>query len=240
MPKILLVEDDPNLAFMIADGMEGEGFETKSLASAEEALYAFIEFKPDIVFTDVNLKGEMDGFELARQIRKLSDIPIIFITARTQVEDLKKGYEIGNIDYLKKPFGLSELILRTNELFSRMKAVPDPPRSSFIGKYTFSPAEQLLYVNGGQIHLSPTETKILDILNRRKGVIVSKAEIDRHDIGATEGNGGKSKPEKKRKTALNDGTFYNGVVSLREKLGQDKNLTIESVPRKGYKLIIKE
>ncbi len=104
MPKILLIEDDTNLAFMIADGMEGEGFETKTFASAEEALPAFLEFRPDIVFTDVNLKGEMDGFELARRIRNLSNTPVIFITSRTQVEDLKKGYEIREYRLPEKTF----------------------------------------------------------------------------------------------------------------------------------------
>lgn len=240
MPKILLVEDDTNLAFMIADGIESEGFETETFASAEEALPAFSEFKPDMVFTDVNLKGEMDGFELARQIRKVSDTPVIFITSRTQVEDLKKGYEIGNIDYLKKPFGLSELLLRANELFSRMKATPGPSRSAFIGRYTFSPAEHLLYLDGGEIHLNPTETKILDILNRKKGEIVSKAEINNHSITISEGNGNKGKPEKKSKTSLNEGTFYNAVTSLREKLSRDENVSIGVVSGMGYKLTVKE
>jgi|GEM_PF-252974 two-component system, OmpR family, response regulator TrcR len=245
MPKILLIEDDTNLAFMIADGMEAEGFETKTFASAEEALPAFLEFKPDIVFTDVNLKGEMDGFELARRIRKLADTPVIFITSRTQVEDLKKGYEIGNIDYLKKPFGISELLLRTNELLSRVQTTPSHSQhSAFIGRYSFLSSEQLLCINGEKIHLNPTETKILDILNRKRNDVVSKLDISK-SFASTNGEtrsrrATKSKPEKKNKTSLNEGTFYNAIASLREKLSKDEDVSLDAVSGMGYRLTVRE
>lgn len=244
MPKILLIEDDTNLAFMIADGMEGEGFETKTFASAEEALPAFLEFRPDIVFTDVNLKGEMDGFELARRIRNLSNTPVIFITSRTQVEDLKKGYEIGNIDYLKKTFGISELLLRTNELLSRIQTTPSHYHSVFIGQYSFLNLEQLLCINEEKIHLNPTETKILDILNRKRNDVVSKLDISKFFSSAAgesrSRRNTKSEVEKKNKASLNEGTLYNAIASLREKLSKDENVCIEAVLGIGYRLSVND
>lgn len=224
MSKILLVEDDENLAFMIADSMESQGFEIASFKSAEEVLRKFVRIKPDIVLTDINLWGKMDGFELARQIREQCNVPIIFITSRTQATDLKAGFEIGNVDYLKKPFGNNELYLRTKELLSR-SATQTSHSLVEMGEYSFSLTEQSLLIGKEKIHLNPSETKILDILLQHKNETVCKEEISRAFVLGSTG---------KTKEQLNDGTLYNTILTLREKLSRDKQIKLESVPRVGY------
>ena len=122
MKKILLIEDDANLAFMLKDGLESEGFNVFHITNAEEVVETMDDFMlhvPDLILLDVNLKGAIDGFELSKKIRQKSQIPIIFTTARTQIEDLQQGFSIGNVDYMKKPFGIRELVLHINEMISR-------------------------------------------------------------------------------------------------------------------------
>lgn len=232
MPKIVLVEDDENLAFMIADSMESQGFEVASFKSAEEGLRKFVRIKPDIVLTDVNLWGKMDGFELARQIRELCNVPIIFITSRAQATDLKAGFEIGNVDYLKKPFGLNELYLRIHELLSRTSIETNPaPTETTIGRYFFSFEGQSLRIGREIIHLNPSETKILDILLQRKNEAVSKQDITREFVSSTKG---------KDKEVLSEGTLYNCITLLREKLSKDKQVSLKSIPRVGYILRVRK
>ena len=224
MSKILLIEDDENLAFMIADSLESQSFEITSFKSAEEALRKFVRIKPDIVLTDINLWGRMNGFELARQIREQCNVPIIFITSRTQVNDLREGFKVGNVDYLKKPFGTSELYLRINELLSHT-TTQSSPRLCQIGRYIFSSEEQSLQIGKERIHLNPSETKILDILIRRQNETVSKQNIAQEFVFSTTG---------KNKEELSEGTLYNCIASLREKLSKDKFINLESVPKVGY------
>lgn len=230
MPKVLLIEDDVNLSYMIADGLDSEDFETTNFDNGEEALMLFNTSDYDIVLTDVNLRNKMDGFELAREIRSRSDIPIIFITSRSQAEDLKKGYGIGNVDYLKKPFGITELFLRVNELLSRPRN-NEQLYNKKIGKYLFSNQEQCLFFNNEKINLYRSEANILALLLKNINGTVSKSAFVRQNLG--EG-------ENESNAMLNEGTLYNLMSSLREKLSKDSNIEIESIRKEGYRLFIKE
>src|ERR1035437_7370232 len=121
MKKILLIEDDANLAFMVTDGLESEGFNVFHMTNGEDLIDTMDEFvahPPDIILLDVNLKGKMNGFERSKKIRQRSQVPIIFTTSRTQIDDIQEGFTAGNVHYLKKPFGIRELVLRINELLS--------------------------------------------------------------------------------------------------------------------------
>lgn len=225
MKKILLAEDDNNLSFMLVDGLESEGFEVLHVPDGKSAVDNTATFKPDILLLDVNLEGAMTGFEASKTIRLNSQVPVIFITARTQIDDLQEGYKIGNVDYLKKPFGIRELVLRINELLARtnFKSQSDKPKR--IGNYLFSADERYLQLAVEKIRLQKNEAAVLALLFDNQGKVTTKKEIlesvwDDSDL-------------KGKEASLN-----NILSSLRAKLKSDKRVSIETIPKTGYKLLI--
>ncbi len=227
MKKVLLIEDDANLAFMLTDGLENEGFEALHFADGESGIGAIFTFAPDIILLDVNLKGKLNGFDISKKIRQFSDVPVIFTTSRTQIEDLQEGYKIGNMDYLKKPFGIRELILRINELLSRKLHVPNIEKSYRIGSFFFIPSEQNLKLTEEKIRLQKNESLVLTLLCENKGKVVGKQRIleavwDDTDL--------------KQKEA----SLHNILLSLRTKLNRDQRICIESIPKIGWKLTEKD
>ena len=108
--KVLLVEDEPTLAMIIKDTLDGEEFDIVLDADGEEGLALYKEVKPDIIVTDI-MMPKIDGFTVIRHIRKTdSQIPVLFLSARSAANDVVEGFELGGNDYLKKPFGMAELI----------------------------------------------------------------------------------------------------------------------------------
>ena len=230
MKKVLLVEDDDNLSFMITDGLEEEGFEVLSFQEGPGALNALSEFMPDIVLLDVNLKGNLNGFETAEKIRNKSKIlPVLFITSRNQLEDMRQGFSIGNMDYLKKPFGMGELLLRVNELLIKNQSESNTPEETdeiSIGNYFFSPSKLCLRFEEEEIPLRKTECGVLKILCQHKDQILTKNEI-LEQVWCVE--------DVKSKEASLDNVLH----SLRCKLNKDTTIAIITIPRTGYQLKIK-
>jgi two-component system, OmpR family, response regulator TrcR len=225
MRKILLIEDDTNLAFMLTDGLEGEGFKVLHLTKGEEVISALKKFQPDIILLDVNLKGVMNGFEVSKKIRQISQIPIIFTTSRTQIEDIQEGFQAGNVDYLKKPFGIRELILRINELLSRPANQVTIFRTINIGDFQFSPCEHSLQIGNEKIHLQKNECTVMNLLFENKGKVLSKKDILEHVWKDTD-------------LKAKEASLHNILSSLRTKLSADSKICIETIPKIGYKLVI--
>ena len=226
--KVLLLEDDANLAFMLTDGLESEGFEVRHLSEGEKALQAQADFQPDIILLDVNLKGVMNGFEVSKKIRQRSQVPIIFTTSRTQIEDVQEGFGIGHVDYLKKPFGIRELILRINELLSR-SSNPQPTTQTYhIVNFIFSANEHLLQVGNEKVHLQKNECAVLVLLLKNSGQVVHKNCI-------LESVWNEDTDVKTKEASL-----HNILSSLRHKLSTDNRICIETIPKIGYKLTIEE
>ncbi len=225
MKKILLIEDDSNLAFMLTDGLESEGFDVLHHTEGNAGLIAFTNNIPDIVLLDVNLKAVMNGFEVGRRIRQQSNVPIIFTTSRTQIEDLQQGFSIGNVDYLKKPFGIRELVMRINEMISRSQNNFIPCTKIEIGSYEFVPSELNLYCNDEIIKLQKNECAVLTLLAENRNKVVNKNEI----LGSVWNDA-----ELKQKEA----SLHNILSSLRNKLSRDKNIGIDTIPKVGWKLTI--
>ena len=112
--RILLVEDDTTLSFIIQDALIREGFDVTCAPNGEIGLERFLESTPDLVIADV-MMPRMDGFEMVRRIRSSSPLlPVLFLTARTALDDVVRGFEIGANDYLRKPFLILELVVRIN------------------------------------------------------------------------------------------------------------------------------
>lgn len=224
MKKVLLVEDDINLAFIITEELRAEGFEILHLNNGENALSIADNFNPDIFLLDVNLQSNLNGFEIGKRIRLKSNLPILFTTSRTMTEDLITGFSIGNVDYLKKPFGICELILRINELLSKNIKKSEPIKQFQIGKFLFNPFEKtLLYNNSQKMTLTKSESSVLYLLCVNKNNVVTKDEILKtvwDDM------------ELRQKEA----SLYNIILALRDKLSEDNSIIIKTFTKLGWKL----
>ena len=134
--KILYVEDEPFLGRIVKESLEVRDFDVRMITDGKLVLAAFEETKPDICVLDIMLPNK-DGYSIARSIRQVNPaVPIIFVTAKTQTEDLIKGFEVGGNDYVRKPFSMEELIVRVNNLLQLTQKLSASPKESIaIGKF---------------------------------------------------------------------------------------------------------
>lgn len=158
--RILLVEDDATLSMIISETLQRDGFEVYTACNGEEGLRKFIKTGADLIIADV-MMPLMDGFEMGRKIRQINrNTPIIFLTAKSEINDIVEGFELGGNDYLKKPFKMLELIVRIKSLLRRNLAQEDI-RFEF-GRYVLDIASQTLVCpSGNTIELSLIEAKLL-------------------------------------------------------------------------------
>ena len=162
--KILLVEDDSTLSFIIQDALNREGFEVVTASNGDSGLRTFQEFQPDIVIADV-MMPKMDGFEMVRKIRvKTPSIPILFLTARTCLEDVVKGFEVGANDYIRKPFQILELVVRIKALLKRFTGNKTENEIINIGDAILDFSSQKLTISDYKVELSHIEAVILYVL----------------------------------------------------------------------------
>lgn len=180
MAKILYVEDDPNLSFVIKDNLELEGFDIVHFQDGKEAWKSFSKEKYDLCLLDVMLP-ELDGFSLAEKIRKQNfHIPIIFLTAKTLPEDRIAGLKIGGDDYVTKPFSIEELSLRIKVFLKRKDINKDAEiaNNTFqIGQYKFDYQQLKLTLNDKVEQLTAREAEVLRFLCQRKNQIIKRDEI---------------------------------------------------------------
>lgn len=225
---VLLAEDEETLAMIIRDTLEPQGFQVSTAKNGEEALRRFFDSKPDVLVADV-MMPRMDGFELVRRIRQSDTLtPVLFLTARSAINDVVRGFEFGANDYLKKPFGMQELIIRIKALLGRAmassKAVMKTSRLLEIGSYSFNPKTQQLFCMGDMQELSHRESELLRSLAENANQVVQTQTILLELWG--------------------DDTFFNTrslqvfITKLRHRLGKDPNVRIVNVRGIGYKLIL--
>ncbi|MBQ1746816.1 MAG: response regulator transcription factor [Muribaculaceae bacterium] len=229
--NILLAEDERTLAMIIQDTLDGQGFHVTVANDGEEALRLYAANKPDVIVADV-MMPRLDGFELVRRIRKHDPLtPVIFLTARSAVNDVVHGFEMGANDYLKKPFGMQELIVRIKALLGRACTVTPQPEQATrftIGQYLFdSVIQRLTHVpTGTRAELSYRESEILRRLCLHPSEVVTSQSLLLELWG--------------------DDSFFNNkslhvfITKLRHRLGQDQRLRIVNVRGVGYKLISSE
>ncbi|MBS1682175.1 MAG: response regulator transcription factor [Bacteroidetes bacterium] len=175
--KILYVEDEPFLGRIVKESLETRGFEVRWVTDGALAQTVFEELQPDIVVLDVMLPGK-DGFSIAGALRKIKDdVPIIFVTAKDQTEDLLKGFELGGNDYLRKPFSMEELIARINNLLKlTQKSISHKGKISF-GKFEFDHSKYELTGNNNTRKLSHRESVLLQTLIENKNKTISRKDI---------------------------------------------------------------
>lgn len=174
--RILLVEDDPSLGFVIKDGLAMKGFEVVLCADGEKGQEAFDLESFDVCILDVMLP-KRDGFALAQGIRrKNSEIPILFITAKSMLEDKIAGFTAGGDDYLVKPFSMEELFLRI-DVFLRRTSNGEAADILKVGAYSFDVRNLTLHHPSGDKVLTQKESEVLELLCRNKDRILKREEI---------------------------------------------------------------
>lgn len=223
-PKVLLVEDETTLSMIIKDTLEDEGFEIIYAPNGVEGLKSFISNAPDVVIADV-MMPEMDGFEMVKKIRKSdATTPILFLTARSTLDDLVNGFNLGGNDYLKKPFKMLELVMRIKALTRRFVPMREIDEIYDIGEYQLNTSAQILMRGEKKQELSYLENEILRRLCVNQNKVVEIRDI-LNDL-------------------WNDDSYYNRnslhvfIYKLRKKLSEDKKIKILNIRGIGYKLTI--
>lgn len=141
---ILLVEDEISLAMIVKDALEEEGYEVAVARDGLDGIEHYFKEHPALIIADV-MMPEVDGFEMVHRIRRMDkEVPVLFLSARSSVDDIVQGFELGANDYLRKPFSLRELIVRVKALIVKSKAEPAAVAYHEIGLYTFYPSTQTL------------------------------------------------------------------------------------------------
>jgi DNA-binding response OmpR family regulator len=225
--KILYVEDEPFLGKVVKETLEFRGFDVMLRTDGSGMTEILLSFSPDICVLDVMLPGT-DGFTLGKSIRELYPrLPIIFLTAKSQTEDLIKGFESGGTDYIKKPFSVEELMvriqnqLRINSPGIVVNSVQDKIK---LGSLVFFPGKYELHSSDRVILLSNREAQILDIL-----VAAQNQVVDRKFL---------------LKKVWGDDSFFNSrnldvyIRKLREHLSVDPQLKIITLKGTGYNFIV--
>ena len=182
---ILLVDDDESLRQVISQFLTQEGYRMITAGSGAEALKLFYSERPDAVLLDLMMPG-MDGWEVCARLRELSNAPILLVTARTSQEDKLRGFRLGIDDYLSKPFSLAELAARLQAVLSRSrKADAQSERMLVWQDLRMDLGKRQVRCGGKIIPLTPTEFRMLEILLRKQGSVVTEEEL-RQEIWGSE------------------------------------------------------
>ncbi len=224
--KVLYVEDELFLGKIVKESLETRGFEVVMEDDGANVLTLFKKEQPDICILDVMLPNK-SGFEIAADIRKLNDdVPVIFLTAKTQTEDVVQGFKLGGNDYIRKPFSMEELIVRIeNALRVKKDAVPDLQQELIsLGKYQYHLNRQVLLSATEERKLSYRESELLKYLWLNKEKVIDRKDI----LNLLWGND----------------SFFNSrnldvyITKLRSYLKEDPSLEIITIKGIGYRFVI--
>jgi len=223
--KIFYVEDELFLAKIVKESLESRGFEVVMENDGAKAIASFKKNQPEICVLDIMLPNK-DGFAIADEIRELNeDVPIIFLTAKTQTEDVVKGFSLGGNDYIRKPFSMEELIVRIQNLLRLRTEQPQKMNedSVNIGKYRFQQNRQVLNDGNEDRKLSYRESELLKLLYQNRDKIIDRKEI----LNLLWGND----------------SFFNSrnldvyITKLRSYLKSDPSLEIITIKGIGYRFV---
>ncbi len=173
--RILTVEDDERIRTAVSLALEEEGWEVEEAANGEDALVAFAQNPSDVVLIDIMLPG-IDGFEVCRRIRRLGDVPIVMVTARSDSHDVVAGLEAGADDYLRKPFDPKELSARVRALLRRSRPSGSPAQM-VVDQLEIIPDEGVVRLAGDEVHLTRTEFRLLVELASSPGKVMSREDL---------------------------------------------------------------
>lgn len=222
--KILLTEDDENLGMLLREYLVAKGYDTDLMLDGEAGYEAFMSNKYDVCIFDV-MMPKKDGFTLAKEIRMVNtDVPIIFLTAKSMKDDIFEGFKIGADDYLTKPFSMEELLFRIEAILRRTKGALVSQDVFQIGKFKFDTQKQQLIDGDTMTKLTTKESELLKLLcNNANRVLERNFAL---------------------KTIWVDDNYFNArsmdvyITKLRKHLRPDPSVEILNVHGKGYKLVM--
>jgi DNA-binding response OmpR family regulator len=224
--KVLYVEDELFLGKIVKESLESRGFEVMMESDGAKATAAFKNVQPDICVLDVMLPNK-DGFTIADEIRNINEeVPIIFLTAKTQTEDVVKGFSLGGNDYIRKPFSMEELIVRIQNALRNKAEAPKKVTGDSVqlGKYTFQLNRQVLSDGKEDRKLSYRESELLKVLYENRDKIIDRKDI----LNLLWGND----------------NFFNSrnldvyITKLRGYLRDDPTLEIITIKGIGYRFVV--
>ena len=219
--RVLVVEDDQSVQNLLQDSLTMAGFEVSTAPSAEDAQRLLLTWMPDIIVSDINLP-HMSGFELLEKIRAThNQIPFIALTARTDKMDIAVGFKSGADDYITKPFGLEELILRIHAVLRR-SGIQNETSTKTIGALTLDFDNVQVLHDGIDLELSPTEYKLFEVLLMNYPKVVRKSVLMREVWGYNF----------ETSTAILD-TY---ISYLRKKIPVESKVSIKTVRGVGFKI----
>ena len=223
--KVLLAEDDVNLGLLLKEYLVAKGYNTTLCEDGDKAYDAFLKNPFDICIFDV-MMPHRDGFTLAKDIRLInSEIPIIFLTAKSMKDDVLEGFKLGADDYMTKPFSMEELLVRMEAVLRRSGGKQERQKEEFkLGRFLFDSKKQLLHDSDKTIKLTTKESELLKLLcNNANEVLERNLAL---------------------KTIWLDDNYFNArsmdvyITKLRKHLRPEPNIEIINVHGKGYKLIL--
>jgi DNA-binding response OmpR family regulator len=217
--RVLVVDDEESILDFVQMGLEYEGFAVETVQDGPAALVSFDARRPDLVVLDLNLPG-LDGLEVCKRLRQRSDVPIIMLTARGEVDERVEGLEAGADDYLPKPFRFKELLARVRAVMRRRTTLVE--QTLRFGEVLLNRSTREVFQSGRPIQLTPREFELLEqfMLHPRQ-VLTRDVLLDR--IWGTD--------------YLGDGNLIEVHVSaLRDKLGDQQRTMIRTVRGIGYAL----
>ncbi len=223
--RILLAEDDVNLGNLLKNYLAAKNFDTSLYINGTLALDAFSEEPFQLCIIDI-MMPEMDGLTLAKKIRQVNPlVPIIFLTAKSQKEDILEGFRTGADDYITKPFSMEELLYRIQAVLKRTSASSPSYREEkySIGQYSFDPVKQILAFGEETVKLTTKESELLELLCRHTGTILERNYA--------------------LKTIWTDDNYFNArsmdvyITKLRKYLKKDPSVKILNIHGRGYKLL---
>ncbi len=174
--QILIVDDDEDLSFIISEMLEDYGYKTESASNGEDAFEMLSENTYHLILLDINLP-DTTGFELCRELRRVSTVPVIFASARTELTDRITGLDIGGDDYLPKPYSMKELLSRVNALIRRSYGFSDEEKILSFGNVTVNITSRTVTRNGQSVSLSLREFDLLAYLCEHKNTAVPKEKL---------------------------------------------------------------
>lgn len=175
--KLLIIDDDEMLSQLLLKSLRPKGFHVEVAHRGRAGLRKAFELHPDLVILDV-MMPEMDGWETCRRLREMSDISIIMLTAKSQEQDLIRGFQLGVDDYIKKPFSVLELTYRIRAVLRQTQHRQQHITTVYDDDYlTIDLGRRLVKREGKPVHLTPTEFRLLSYIVRHKGVVISHKRL---------------------------------------------------------------
>ncbi len=224
--RILLAEDDANFGTIFKGYLINKGYPTTLCPNGEEALNTFQTQEFDLCLIDV-MMPVMDGYTLAKEIKKINKtIPIIFLTAKNQQENILEGFKVGADDYITKPFSMDELLMRIHAVYSRYELANTQSTTFQIGSFTFDSPRHTLTKEGKTTKLTSKESDLLLLLCENMNNTLERS--------------------KALKTIWEEDTYFNArsmdvyVTKLRKYLADDPNVQLLNVHGVGFKLVTKD